>query len=113
MGMYGIMRIEKRARSAVYGIQIEANRKKQDHDKGRDFDMSDIDWDITEENIQMIHTDNWNQAITQKLKQSCVKERKNSIVMLDAIYTASPAWFDGKSKQDIIEYFNDCIQFHP
>ena len=39
---YCIMRIEKRKRAALYGLQIEANRTAADHEKGRDFAASDI-----------------------------------------------------------------------
>ena len=37
MANYGIMRIEKRGRGSIHGLQIEANRKREDHDRGRDF----------------------------------------------------------------------------
>ena len=43
MPAYSIMRVEKRGRGAVYGLQIEANRKEEDHEK-REFERSDIDW---------------------------------------------------------------------
>ena len=36
--MYGIMRVEKRGRADVYGIQLEANRTVEQHEKGLDFD---------------------------------------------------------------------------
>ena len=39
---YCIMRVEKRKRKALYGLQIEANRTFADHAKGRDFAASDI-----------------------------------------------------------------------
>ena len=47
MAMCGVMRIEKRRRSAVRGLQIEANRTREEHERGRDFDKSDIDWNLT------------------------------------------------------------------
>lgn len=43
MKMYGIMRVEKRGRADVCGIQLEANRTVEQHEKGLDFDKSDID----------------------------------------------------------------------
>ena len=48
--MYGIHRIEKRCRSSVYGVQLEANRTREDHIKGRKFHGSDIDWLKTQDN---------------------------------------------------------------
>ncbi len=109
---YGIMHIEKRGRSAVYGIQIEANRTVEDHERGRDFDKSDIDWSRTGENVYLNKTDNWNAEITRQIKDAGVKPRKNSIVLLDGIYTASPEWFENKTREEIEEYFKACLYFH-
>lgn len=111
MGTYGIMRIEKRARPAVYGLQIEANRKEADQYK-RDFFDSDIDWTKTKNNIFIKRTENWNQEITRQIKQAGLKERKNSIVLIDGLYTCSPEWFEAHSKEEVIQYFKDCIAFH-
>lgn len=111
MSTYGIMRIEKRTRSAVYGLQIEANRIETDQYK-RDFFDSDIDWTKTKNNIFIKKTENWNREITRQIKQAGVKERKNSIVLIDGLYTCSPEWFETHSKEEIIKYFKDCLAFH-
>ena len=110
--MYGIHRTEKRNRSSVYGLQIEANRTQEDHLKGRTFHGSDIDWTKTNENVFLIKNDNWNKAITDTLNEHNIKARKNSIVMLDCIYTASSEFFEDKSKEEIIDYFTACLEFH-
>lgn len=107
--MYGIMRIEKRARSAVFGIQIENNR---DVEHQRNFDRSDIDWTRTDENDHIIQSGDWNKEITNQIKSSGCKERKNSIVMLDSLFTASPQWFMEHSKEDIEKYFDSCLNFY-
>ena len=109
---YAIMRVEKRNRSAVYGLQIEATRKSEDHNDGRDFDRSDIDWNKTDENIRLIETQNWNSEITRQIKENGVRERKDSIVMLDGVYTASPEFFEGKSDKEIRDFFEECLDFH-
>ena len=107
--MYGIMRIEKRGRSAVHGIQLENNR---DADHPKDFDRSDIDWSKTDENDYIIQSDNWNKEISKQMKSSGCKERKNSIVMLDGLFTSSPEWFTQHTKEEIDKYFNDCLNFY-
>ena len=109
---YAIMRVEKRNRSAVHGLQIEATRKSEDHDNGRDFDRSDIDWNKTDENIRLIETQNWNSEITRQIKENGVRERKDSIVMIDGVYTASPEFFEGKSDKEIRDVFEECLNFH-
>ena len=112
MSNYGIMRIEKRGRASLYGLQIEANRTLRDHESGRDFDNSDIDWTKTKDNIHIIHTVSWSKEVTRQIKQYGLKERKDSIVLLDALYTASPEWFQTHTKREMLEYFRDCLQFH-
>lgn len=112
----GIMRVEKRKRAAVYGLQIEANRTLADHMEGRDFDRSDIDWELTDQNVHLVHTENWNKEITRQLKEAGIKEitRGNnaSVVLLDGLYTSSPEWFDSHSEEEARSYFNDCLEFH-
>lgn len=110
---YCIMRVEKRSRGAVYGVQLENNRDVADHVKdGREFKNSKIDWALTNNNINLVRTQNWNQEITKKISDYNVRERKNSIVMLDAVYTASPEFFVGKPYEDIRKFFKDCLDFH-
>ena len=111
MATYGIMRIEKRTRSAVYGLQIEANRKEADQYK-RDFFDSDIDWSRTKNNVFIKQTENWNREITRQIKEAGLKERKNSIVLIDGLYTCSPEWFETHTKEEAVQYFKDCIAFH-
>ena len=111
--MYGIMRTEKRSRADVYGIQIEANRTQEDHLRGREFNGSNIDWSLTERNIYLIpKNDNWNKTITDTLEQYNIKARKNSVVLLDTIYTASADFFEGKTQAEIVDYFQACLDFH-
>ena len=110
---YCIMRVEKRSRGAVYGVQLENNRNVADHVRdGREFKNSKINWALTDNNINLVHAQNWNQEITKKISNYNVRERKNSIVLLDAVYTASPEFFLDKSAQDIKKFFKDCLDFH-
>lgn len=111
--MYGIMRTEKRQRQDVYGIQLEANRTKEQHLQGREFHASNIEWSLTNRNYHLIpKNDNWNKTITEILEEHNVKPRKNSVVLLDTIYTASAEFFEGKTESEIIDYFKACLQFH-
>lgn len=110
--MFGIHRIEKRCRSSVYGIQLEANRTQADHVKGRKFHGSDIDWLKTKDNYYICKSDNWNESINKVFDENGIKPRKNSIVLLDAIYTASPEFFENMSREEIIDYYTSCLDFH-
>ena len=114
--MYGIMRVEKRGRADVYGIQLEANRTVEQHEKGLDFDKSDIDWNKTRDNIFLVQTEQWNKEITKVTKQieseTGKKTRKDAVVLLDGLFTASPEFFEGKTTQEIKKYFEDCLDFY-
>ena len=112
MGIYGIMRVEKRNRTAVFGLQLEANRQKMDHERGREFDQSDIEWDQTERNFFLKRTEHWNAEITRQIHEAGVKETKASVVLLDGLYTVSGAWFEGKSDDEIHRFFEACLRFH-
>lgn len=114
--MYGIMRVEKRGRADVYGIQLEANRTVEQHEKGLEFDKSDIDWNRTRDNIFLVQTEQWNREITKEIKQieseTSKKTRKDAVVLLDGLFTASPEFFEGKTTQEIKMYFEDCLDFY-
>ena len=114
--MYGIMRVEKRGRADVYGIQLEANRTVEQHEKGLEFDKSDIDWNKTNDNIFLIQTEQWNREITKAIKQieteTSKKTRKDAVVLLDGLFTASPEFFENKSDDEIKKYFADCLEFY-
>ena len=109
---YCIMRVEKRRRPALYGLQIEANRTADDHEKGRDFVASNIQWDLTPFNMFLVKSENWNKAVTQAFQEAEVQERKNSVVVLDGFYGASPDWFKDKSLDEVVDYFQECLAFH-
>lgn len=114
--MYGIMRVEKRGRADVYGIQLEANRTVEQHEKELEFDKSDIDWNRTRDNIFLVQTEQWNREITKEIKQieseTSKKTRKDAVVLLDGLFTASPEFFEGKTTQEIKMYFEDCLDFY-
>ncbi len=112
----GVMRVEKRKRNDVYGLQEEANRTLEDHLHGREFDRSDIDWSLTEHNQHLIYTKNWGKEITRQIKEAELKEimrgKNASVVMLDGLYTASSEWFDQHTPEEQLQYFNNCLDFH-
>lgn len=109
---YCIMRVEKRQQAAVYGLQIEANRTIDDHEKGRDFAASDIAWELTPFNVHLVRADSWRAAIKTALEDAGVQTRKNSVVLLDGFYGASKDWFVDKSMDEIVDYFKSCLAFH-
>lgn len=106
---YCIMNVDKQRRAAIYGLQLEANRQPEDN---REFDASDIDSSRTSDNIFLRQCDSWNAEITRQIKSARVKERKDSIVGITGVYTASAEWFSTHPKSEWLQYFKDCLEFH-
>ena len=91
--MCGIMRVEKRKIWDVTGIEMEANRTKETAIK---FKNSDIDISKTDSNLFFKKRYGWRKAIDELLKVNNLKRRKDSVVLLDGLYTASPDFFKNK-----------------
>lgn len=107
--MCGIMRVEKRKIWDVTGIEMEANRTKETAVK---FGNSDIDISKTNSNLFLKKRYGWRKNIDELLKANNLKRRKDSVVLLDGLYTASPDFFKNKSDYEIQNYFKDCLDFH-
>ena len=115
MASFGITRVEKRKKWDVAGIQMEANRdRKRDHeDKGIEFYLSDINWAKTDDNIYLKKTNKWNDYINKTLEKYGINSyRKTAVMMLDGLYTASPDFFENKTKNEMLDFFKDCYNFH-
>lgn len=110
--MFCILRTKKRKRAALSGLSKENNRTQSDHTKGKDFYNSKIDWERTGDNIFLVKSEDWNASVTEQLDRFSVKERKNSVVILDSVFTASPEWFETHSKSEAADYFKDCLSFY-
>lgn len=107
----GIMRCEKRKAVDCKGIQRENNR---DHQTAQNsLPHSDIDWEKTPQNFFFKKSRNLHSDITRILKANGIdKWRKDAVFFIDTIYTASPDFFKGKDQQEILTYFQKCLEFH-
>lgn len=103
--MYCIMRIEKRKRQDIGGLQKEATRTATEYNNRVEPGMDIL-------NVTLKESDNWLQDIDNEIKAAGAKTRSNSVLALDTIYTASPDFFQGKTNQQNDDFFKDCLQFH-
>ena len=103
--MFCIMRTEKRKRTDIGGIQRENTRTATEYNNRVQPGM-----DIF--NVNLIQSNNWMQDIQAEIDQAGAKTRSNSVVALDAIYTASGDFFKDKSTEECNQFFRDCLQFH-
>lgn len=103
--MFCVMNIQKRKRTDISGIQKEATRTATEYNNRVQPGMNIF-------NVNLIQSNNWMQDIQAEIDRAGAKTRSNSVVALDAIYTASGDFFKGKSNEECNQYFRDCLQFH-
>ena len=103
--MFCVMNIQKRKKTDIGGIQKEATRTAAEYNNQVQPGM-----DIF--NVNLIQSNNWMQDIQAEIDQAGAKTRSNSVVALDAIYTASGDFFKGKSNKENDQFFRDCLEFH-
>lgn len=103
--MFCVMNIQKRKRNDITGIQKEATRTATDYNNRVQPGMDAL-------NVNLIQSNNWMQDIQNEINRAGAKTRSNSVVALDAIYTASGDFFKGKSNEENDQFFRDCLRFH-
>lgn len=103
--MFCVMNIQKRKRNDISGIQKEATRTATDYNNQVKPGMDAL-------NVNLIQSNDWMQDIQAEIDRAGAKTRSNSVVALDAIYTASGEFFKGKSNEECNQYFRDCLEFH-
>lgn len=103
--MFCVMNIQKRKKNDITGIQREATRTATKYNNQVKPGMDAL-------NVSLIQSNNWMQDIQDEINRAGAKTRSNSVVALDAIYTASGDFFKDKSTEECNQYFRDCLQFH-
>lgn len=105
--MYCIMRIKKCKVTDMRGLQQEACRQLP---AGRYNNQVDLNSSI--HNITLIKSQDWLDDIRSRIRSAGAKERNNSIVGINGLYTASPQWFQEHSEEEILHFFQSCLKFH-
>lgn len=49
---------------------------------------------------------------SQQIEKLSRKPQKNAAVAVEAVYSASPEFFEGKNPEEIYEYFNECLAWN-
>lgn len=126
---YCIMRTEKRKKTDLGGLQKENNRTAAT--KSESFPNSVIDRTMTDENVFLVRSDNFLNSIRDEIETNAAGQtiRKDAVVCLDSLFTASPEFFDfiweraeehekktgipafKSYKEYCTSYFTDCLDF--
>lgn len=107
MNKYAIMRIEKRKMGAITKICNHHERLKAQYKSN-----PDIDPERTELNYHLKQpVDKYRPLVLKRIEETGAKRRKNSVVLQDALVTASPEWFEGQPYERQVEYFNHAYKY--
>lgn len=117
MPVFGIMHTIKLKANNTMGVQLENNRTKKDCE--RTFAGSQIEWDRTDENVHWVHSGNWDKSAYELCQKYDVqKVKKDSVIALQTVYTASREWFTMDENGGLVfdekaeQFFRDCMKFH-
>ena len=117
MPVFGIMHTIKLKANNTMGVQLENNRTKKDCE--RTFAGSQIEWDMTDKNVHWVHSGNWDKSAYELCQKYDVqKVKKDSVIALQTVYTASREWFTQGENGALVfdekaeQFFRDCMKFH-
>ena len=103
--MYCIMRMEKRKKQDITGLQREATRTAMEYN-------NQVTPGMDVYNSELVHSDDWLADIQHEIDTAKARTRSNSVLALDTIYTASKQFFQLHDSQTIDQFFRDCLDYH-
>lgn len=116
MSKCGIFRVAKLTAGNISGLEREHNRTEADrgkYERGEVFKASDIDFNRTADNISLVRGDRWEHTANEQIKEAgCKRVRKDSIRVIDALYTASAEAMEEMSFDEQMSFFKDCLLWH-
>ena len=108
MANYGIFRIKKYDGGSIRGIEKHVERQANSSNTN-----PDIDWSKTKNNFDLHNQcGTYRQSIQRRLGECGIeKVRKNAVQMVELLFTASHEFFQGKSNEEMRQYFQDCYEW--
>lgn len=106
-GMYAILRFQKHQGYPAKKIEDHHERNKETYASNPDIDLS-----RTSENFHIITPiQKYYAEIQQRITAAQCRTRKDSVRFVDTLITASPEFFEGKSKKEILAYYTHACRF--
>ena len=104
---YAIMRFEKRKSGAVGGLDRHHERKKEKYMSNPDIDKS-----RSYQNYHIVEPQrHYKDEIKSRIEDAGCKVRKDSVLFIDTLITASPEFFERHSEKEQREYFERATDF--
>ena len=106
-GMNAILRFAKHQGYPAKKIEDHHERNKETYASNPDIDLS-----ITSENFHIITPiQKYYAEIQQRIAAAQCRTRKDSVRFVDTLITASPEFFEGKTKKEILSYYTHACRF--
>lgn len=105
---YGIIRVQKVKAPAVGSMQYHNDRVPGQHSN------EDIDQEKSNLNKEYIEHGSYRAEVNERIerfRESSRKIRKDAVVLAEGVATASPEFFVGKSREEVMAYFDDVFEF--
>ena len=106
--MYGIMRVQKVKADAVGALEYHNDRHRGGHSN------PNIDPERTGLNQELVPHGRYADEVDARIaarRESTRAVRKDAVVLVEGIATASPEFFVGKPAAEVARYFNDVYEF--
>lgn len=105
---YGICRVMKVKSTAVAAMQYHNDRLPGEHSN------PNIDPGRRGENVEFVKHGSYRAEVNERIerfRESTRKVRKDAVVLVEGVMTASPEFFEGKSRSEVMDYFRDGFEF--
>lgn len=102
---YGIIRLAKTKSTAVHAAQYHNDRLPGEHSN------PDIKPNLHELNQEFLAHGKYEDEIAERTKDLKRKIRKDAVVLVDGMMTASPEWFANHSYGEAMAFFKDGLDF--
>lgn len=104
---YAIMRFAKYKGPEIGRIEAHNERTKEEYASNPDVDTS-----RSKLNYHLVTpTRKYRAESETQIAAAQCRVRKDSIRVVEALFTASPEFFEGKSEQEIRVFFDECLEF--
>lgn len=104
---YCVMHQQKFKRADVKGLQAEANREWDNPERYK----NNVDLNLSGHNYYFARSDDWQESITKIIQEEGVKERPNSVVLVNTVYSTSPEWMESANVEQRMDYFKRCYEW--
>lgn len=107
MAQHAILRFTKHKVGPAGALEAHHERTKEQYASNPDIDTARSKY-----NIHIVQPkQKYRQEISSRIKAAGCKTRKDSTLFVDTLITASPEFFEGRSRKEIQAYFTEAVAF--